>query len=155
MRVISVSCGMTKGRTARVYAGKQSRRIVPPASDQPAPVDPPAPPSDASVPATEPLEDEAAMKRRAIKTALSAVKVADCLICIDGLPAVATAFAWATEMARKLKQSITVRTPAGEPIGTIDKAFLTGTKAELAEARRAARSRMDFSPSTQVAGGLR
>ena len=52
------------------------------------------------------------MKRRAIKTALSAVKVADCLICIDGLPATVTAFAWATEMARKLKQSITVRTPA-------------------------------------------
>jgi hypothetical protein len=80
------------------------------------------------------------MKRRAIKTALSAVKVADCLICIDGLPAAVTAFAWATEMARKLKQSITVRTPAGEPIGTIDKAFLTGTKAELAEARRAAKT---------------
>ena len=80
------------------------------------------------------------MKRRAIKTALSAVKVADCLICIDGLPAAATAFAWATEMARKLEQSITVRTPAGEPIGTIDKAFLTGTKAELAEARRAAKT---------------
>ena len=90
------------------------------------------------------------MKRRAIKTALSAVKVADCLICTDGLPAAATAFAWATEMARKLKQSIPVRTPAGEPIGAIDKAFLTGTKAELAGARRAARSRMDFSPSTHT-----
>ena len=54
------------------------------------------------------------MKRRAIKTALSAVKVADCLICIDRLPAAVTAFAWATEMARKMKQSITVRTPANQ-----------------------------------------
>jgi hypothetical protein len=70
------------------------------------------------------------MKRRAIKTALSAVKVADCLICIDGLPAAVTAFAWATEMARKLKQSITVRTPANQ-------LFCDGGKAIVGFARKA------------------